>query len=101
MAVTTAVEDLFKSFYELFASIFNTIYNVLHAFVATIVNFFVGILNLVRDVLSGVVDIAGGLGKFVAGNIVLIGIVAAGGYLFVRYQAQQGKPVKAQVKKTN
>ena len=35
------------------------------------------------------------------GNIVLIGIVATGGYLFVRYQAQQGKPIKAQAKKTN
>lgn len=117
----SAFEDLFKSIYELFASIIGTVASVVNAFINTILGFFSGIVNLVGDVLQGAVNLVGGIGKFVTGkhcpvsaddrprvqandlsktpgNIVVIGIIAAGGYLYVR--SQQGKPV-VPAKKTN
>merc|ERR1712000_330927 len=55
-------------------------------FVASI--FVSGIFTLVADMLSGVVDIAGGIGKFVFGNIVVIVLVGAGVFAYMRYTAQ-------------
>ncbi|KAH0420317.1 hypothetical protein CcaCcLH18_14071 [Colletotrichum camelliae] len=124
MSFTKAFEDLFKSFYELIASIFSTFYHVLQVFLNAIISFFTGIVNLTADVFSGVVDVVGGVGKFVlgkipadrrgavkhpappvymrpklirpffTGNIVIIGIIAAGGYAYVRYTTH-GRQVAA------
>ncbi|ROV93959.1 hypothetical protein VSDG_06238 [Cytospora chrysosperma] len=94
----SAFEDFFKSIYELFASIIGTLASVVNAFIHTILGFFSGIINLLSDVLKGAVDLAGGVGKFITSNIVIIGVVAAGGYLYIR--TQQGKPV-VPAKKTN
>lgn len=117
-----AFEDFFKSIYELFASVIGTLASLVNTFISTVLGFFSGILNLFSDVFKGAVDLVGGVGKFVTGksgctfshggprpsqrltplnttgNIVVIGVIAAGGYLYVR--SQQGKPV-VPVKKTN
>ena len=112
MAITTAIEDLFKSFYELIATVFSTFYHVLQTFLNAIISFFTGIVNMVADIFSGAVDIVGGVGKFllgkdffhhqrlvatpltITGNIVIIGVIAAGGYAYLRYTAQ-GRQVAA------
>ncbi|KAK1849503.1 hypothetical protein CCHR01_07874 [Colletotrichum chrysophilum] len=94
MSFTKAFEDLFKSFYELIASIFSTFYHILQAFLNAIINFFTGIVNLTADVFSGVVDVVGGVGKFVLGNIVIIGIIVGGGYAYTRYTTH-GRQVAA------
>lgn len=88
MAITNAIEDLFASIYELFATVFSTIYNILQTFVNAIISFFSGIVNMFGDILSGAVDIVGGVGKFLLGNIVIIGLLAAGAYIYVQYTAQ-------------
>lgn len=120
-----AFEDFFKSIYELFASILGTFASLINTVISTILNFFSGIVNLFADVFKGVVDVVGGVGKFVlgksgslprwssfqfdtsgayrrfnnnAGNIVVIGVAAAGFYIYTRQQ--QGKPV-VPAKKTN
>lgn len=118
----SAVEDLFKSFYEMIAAVVGTIVHLGQTFVMAIVNFFTSIVRLVTDVLSGVVDVAGGVGKFIAGkyisaahslanasahnhcdlgNIVILGIVAAGGFLYIRAQQQGRRPAAATTKTTN
>ncbi|TDZ20740.1 hypothetical protein Cob_v006336 [Colletotrichum orbiculare MAFF 240422] len=94
IAFAKAFEDLFKSFYELIASIFSTFYHILQTFFQAIIGFFTGIVNLTADVFSGVIDVVGGVGRFVLGNIVIIGIIAAAGYAYVRYTAQ-GRQVAA------
>jgi phage-related protein len=66
MAITSAVGDLFASIYELFASLFNTIYTIIHSVLSAILGFIQGFFNLITDVLSGLVDVTGGVGKFVA-----------------------------------
>ena len=113
----SAFEDLFKSLYELLAAIISTIVNIFQSIISVIIGFFTSIVNLFGDVLGGLVDVAGGVGKFVAsklpilrskvyhrswliypGNIIILGIVAAGIFVFLR--VQQGRPV-IPAKKTN
>lgn len=116
-----AFEDLFKSIYELFASIIGAFAHAIQAVVNTILNFFSGIINLFTDVFKGVVDVVGGVGSFVLsksivdatrlatiepekltreqiGNVVVIGVLAAGYVIYTRQQ--QGKPI-IPAKKTN
>jgi hypothetical protein len=69
MAVTSAISDLFASFYELFASILGAAYSIVHTVIMAVVNFVTGILTLVGDVLSGFVEMAGGVGKFLASKL--------------------------------
>ncbi|KAH7367405.1 hypothetical protein B0T11DRAFT_275234 [Plectosphaerella cucumerina] len=98
MSIINAVEDLFKSFYELIASIVSTIYNLILTFVNAIVSFFSGIVNVIVDIFSGAVEIVGGTAKFLLGNFVIVGLVAAGGYAYFRY-TEQGRRVAANAQK--
>jgi len=99
MAITSAISDFVASIFELFSSVFNTAYALVHSIVTAAVNFVSGIFTLVADMLSGVVDIAGGIGKFVFGNIVVIALVGAGVFAYMRYTAQGQR--LATGKKTN
>jgi hypothetical protein len=66
MAITSAIGDLFKSFYELFASILNAAYTVIHSVFLAVYNFIAGIFTLAGNLLGGLVDVTGSVGKFVA-----------------------------------
>ena len=100
MAITTAISDLFASFYELFASIIGTMYSMVHALFSAVVNFVTGIFTLIADVLGGFVEMAGGIGKFLASNVAILAVGVIGAVLFVRYTAQGQKVVQG-AKKTN
>jgi len=89
MAITTAVNDLFKSVYEVFASVVAAVTNAFTAAFNLAANLVTSFMSLIRDVVLGLVDIFEGLGKFLIGNILLVGLVAAGGFAYVRYQQQQ------------
>ena len=69
MAVTTAVEDLFKSVYELFASVVGTVVTLVQTFLNAILSFFSGFVNMIAQIFSGVVDVVGGVGKFIFGTL--------------------------------
>ncbi|KAF5024187.1 hypothetical protein F66182_3701 [Fusarium sp. NRRL 66182] len=92
MAITSAINDLFSSIYELLASIFNTVYSVIHSILSAILGFVQGLFNLIGDVLSGLVDVTGGVGKFVASNAAILAVGALGAFAYVRYTAQ-GKSI--------
>ncbi|WYZ35117.1 hypothetical protein EsH8_I_001393 [Colletotrichum jinshuiense] len=94
MSLTKAIQDLFNSFYELIASIFSAFYHVLQTVLNAIIGFFTGVVNLITDVFAGAVDVVGGVGKFVLSNIVIISIIAGGGYAYTRYTAH-GRQVAA------
>ncbi|KAK5995291.1 hypothetical protein PT974_03692 [Cladobotryum mycophilum] len=99
MAVTTAISDFFHSIYEVIASLLGAVYSLLNNTINAIVNFLTGILTLVREVFGGLIDIAGGVGKFLAGNAVLLSIVAVGAVAYSRYSTH-GR-VTSSRKKTN
>ncbi|KAF4943433.1 hypothetical protein FGADI_13422 [Fusarium gaditjirri] len=88
MAITTAISDLFSSIYELLASVFNTFYSVIHSILSAILGFVQGFFNLIGDVVSGLVEVTGGVGKFVASNAAILAIGALGAFAYVRYTAQ-------------
>jgi len=102
MTITAAINDLFRSFYELFSFILGTAYNTVHSIVFAFVSLFTGFVGLIGDVLSGTVGVVNGVSKFVVGNAVVIAVVAAAGFAYVRY-TQQGKQVASSVagKKVN
>ncbi|KAK5659612.1 hypothetical protein OQA88_816 [Cercophora sp. LCS_1] len=103
MAITTAITDLFSSVYELFASLIGAAYTIVHSFVAGIASLFAGFFAFIADIFQGVFDIVGGVGKFVTGNIVILGIIGAGvyGYLHFTRQGQLQGQRSTAVKKTN
>jgi phage-related protein len=92
MAITSAINDLFASIYELLASVFNTVYTIIHSIFSAVLGFVQGFFNLIGDVVSGLVDVTGGVGKFVASNAAILAVGALGAFAYVRYTAQ-GKQV--------
>ncbi|KAL2170725.1 hypothetical protein VTG60DRAFT_4473 [Thermothelomyces hinnuleus] len=96
MAVTNAMTDLVKSVGELLSSVSDAAYAIVHSFVSGIVNLFAGLYAFLGDLGKGVVDLAGGVGKFVAGNAVIIAVLAAAVFAYIRFvrtpQAQGRKP---------
>lgn len=68
MAITTAVSDLFGSFYELISSVLGAAYAIVSSLVNAVVGFVAGIFSLAGDIASGAADIAGGVGKFALGT---------------------------------
>lgn len=117
MAITTAISDFFASILELFSSVFNGAYALVHSIFTAAFNFVSGIFTLITDLLSGVIDVGEGIGKFVfgkspesymcceadangwTGNVVIIALVGAGVFAYMRYTAQGQK--LATGKKTN
>ncbi|KAK1756480.1 hypothetical protein QBC47DRAFT_380034 [Echria macrotheca] len=88
MAVTTAVTDLFASFYELFASIVNAAWTIVHSFIMGIAGLFTGVFTFFADIFKGLFDVVGGVGKFVTGNFVILGVIAAGAFAYFRFTEQ-------------
>lgn len=88
MTLSGAVTNLFASLYELANSVVHAVWAVISTAVMTVVNLFTGALAFVGSVFQGMVDVAGGLGKFVTGNIVTLALIAAAGYAYIRFTAQ-------------
>lgn len=111
MAITSAISDLFSSFYELIASVLNAAYTIVHSIFLAVYNFVAGIFQLSGNVVEGLANVVGGVGKFImgmfsllsvkfdtlltnTGNIVLLSIGALAAFAFFRYTAQ-GRQVAA------
>lgn len=97
--LVSAVGDLFKGVYNLLASFFITLFQIVQTFVLAIVHFFTGIVNLFVELVTGLVEVAGGIVNFVLGNIVILGIISAVGYVYV--QNSKGRTVTVGGKKVN
>lgn len=95
MAFSNAISDLVRSIYEAIGGIFHLVYSFFHGILAFIAGVFAAAFNFVSDTVQGLVSIAGGVGKFVAGNFLVIGVLAAAGYFYVQQQQQQRKTIKA------
>jgi hypothetical protein len=114
-----AIGNFFNSIFELFFSFFQTAYDLVATIISSIFSFIGSILNVFVEFFKGIVDVVGGLGKFVlgkffvlsdqinfetktvAGNAAIIMLVAAGAYGYLYYQRRQGNTVQVQGKKLN
>ncbi|CCE30152.1 uncharacterized protein CPUR_04000 [Claviceps purpurea 20.1] len=87
MSLSSALSGIFTSLHNLFSSILATILalaqNILHALQSCLS----GLVHLVRGVLTQVVRVTGGAGKFIASNIVAL---AVGGVLVMVYLKYAG-----------
>ncbi|KAK4150868.1 hypothetical protein C8A00DRAFT_17659 [Chaetomidium leptoderma] len=88
MAVTNAVTDLAQSVAELLSSVVNAAYAIVHSFVSGIVGLLAGFFAFFGDLGKGVLDLAGGVGKFVTGNAVILAVIGAAIYAYMRFVQQ-------------
>ncbi|OQD68858.1 hypothetical protein PENDEC_c030G02788 [Penicillium decumbens] len=100
-SLITSLKDLLAAIFEVifstFKSAFNGVYGILHAFLS----FFAGIVEVALRTVKGTLEAAGGVGKFIASNLLVITLIAVGAYGYLNYQRRQGRPVKVGDKKLN
>lgn len=99
MSFTDAIADFLRSIYETIAATFGLIFRVIHGAFATVVNFVEACLSFVVDVVHNAVAFVGGVGKFVAGNFVILAILAVGAYFYFQANPQQKAKVQSSGKK--
>jgi len=101
MAVTSAFSNFFSAIGELIASFFHTLSSLITTIISTITGLFTGVVNLVMSTVGNVLEVFGETGKFLFGNAFLFLIIGLGAFAYLKYQAQQGKPVIVGDKKIN
>ncbi|KAF1814948.1 hypothetical protein P152DRAFT_455992 [Eremomyces bilateralis CBS 781.70] len=107
-SILTSISDLIASIFKVVGSIFSQALHAVEGVSSMVVHFFTGLLSMVQDVFVGLAKAVGGVGNFVIGmtplellcrkltriepgNVVVLSIIAAGGYLFLQYQQGQGQ----------
>ena len=68
MAITSAISDLFMSFYELASSVLGAAYAIVYSIFMAVFNFVNGILTLSGNILSSFINVTEDVAKFVAGK---------------------------------
>ncbi|KAJ5955574.1 hypothetical protein N7501_009853 [Penicillium viridicatum] len=100
-SIITSIKDLITSIFEvIFSVVKNTLdtgYQLLQAFV----DFFADIPKMLEHTVKGSFEAVGGVGTFIASNIVVIAMIALGSYGYLVYIRREGRPVQAGTKKLN
>ncbi|CEJ62327.1 hypothetical protein PMG11_10829 [Penicillium brasilianum] len=100
-SIVTSIKDLIASVFEVVFSVFNGAINLVTGLITGLVNSVIGIVKMALHTVGSTLEAAGGVGKFIASNIVIIALIAAGAYGYLQYQSRQGRPVRAGNKKLN
>ncbi|OCL03357.1 hypothetical protein AOQ84DRAFT_347823 [Glonium stellatum] len=100
-SIFQSLSDLVVSIFEVIGSIFKTVFDLFYNSFAMVGHLFAGIINMILEFFKGVVELAGGIGKFLFGNILVIGVLVAAFFGFLEYQRRQGRTVKVGDKKLN
>ncbi|KAB8078498.1 hypothetical protein BDV29DRAFT_166083, partial [Aspergillus leporis] len=99
LSVITSFNDPITSVFGVIFSVFTSVIDMLYGLLVAFINFFAGIPRMVLHMVKGISEALGGLGEFIAGNIIVIAIIAGGAYGYLEYQRRQGYPVKVGNKK--
>jgi len=100
-SIFQSLSDLVVSIFEVVSSIFKTVFDLFYNAIAMVGHLFAGILNMALEFFRGIIELAGGIGKFLLGNILVIGVLVAAFFGFTEYQRRQGRTVKVGDKKLN
>jgi len=100
-SVIASVKDLITSMFEVTFSVFTSAFDAIYGLLLVFINFFAGIFTTVLHMAKSILEGVGGVGKFIASNIVVIAIIACGGYGYLEYQRRQGRPVDIGGKRLN
>jgi phage-related protein len=88
--------DLITSGFEVIFSVFKGVFDLIHDILVAFINFFAGIPTMLLHLVKGTSEALGGLGKFIASNIVVIALIAGGAYV---YRHRHGHLVNVEHKK--
>ncbi|KAJ5202077.1 uncharacterized protein N7498_006740 [Penicillium cinerascens] len=100
-SLITSLKDLVASIFEVIFSTFKGAFDAVYGILLAFVNFLVGIASMALHTVKGTLEAAGGVGKFIASNILVIAVIAIGAYGYLDYQRRQGRSVKVGDKKLN
>ncbi|KAI4956764.1 hypothetical protein J4E86_005235 [Alternaria arbusti] len=100
-SIVNALSDLVSSMVELVWSFITTAGALVQKTAQFALNFVLEMIDLVVNFFRGLVDLAGGIVSFVLGNVLMLGVVAAAVFGFLKYQRSQGKQVTVGNKKLN
>ncbi|EPS31727.1 hypothetical protein POX_d06080 [Penicillium oxalicum] len=100
-SIIGSVKDLIASVFEVIFSVFRGAFDLFSDLITALVHTITGFFQMVLSTIGNVFEAAGGVGKFVASNIVVIALIAAGIFGYLQYQARQGRTVKVGDKKLN
>jgi len=84
-----------NAIFHTFTALIGSVVAVLRSFVDAILGVFQGFFHLIGSSLSGLVHTFEGLSKFLISNIVVVGALLTGAFLYSVYQKRNGKPVTA------
>jgi len=99
--VISAFGDFFKSIYELVAAFVMSFYNLIQSLLSAVGTFFAEIFHLVSSAINGAFSVVGETGNFLISNLLVIALVGAGVFGYLRYQKNRGQPVVVGGKKLN
>ncbi|EAT91055.2 hypothetical protein SNOG_01406 [Parastagonospora nodorum SN15] len=101
-SIVSALSDLVSSMVEVVWSFFTTALHLVENTAQFAAKFATEIVELVINFFKGLVDLAGGIVSFlVAGNVIMLAVLAAAFFGFLQYQRSQGRPVQVGNKKLN
>ncbi|KAJ5808040.1 hypothetical protein N7474_009309 [Penicillium riverlandense] len=101
-SVITSVKDLVTSVFEVIFSVFKSAFDAIYGLLAAVFDLFVGTIRMALRGVGNTLEAAGGIGKFIASNIVVVAIIAGCVYYgYLQYQGRRGRPAKVGTRKQN
>ncbi|KAM3079477.1 hypothetical protein ACMFMG_005902 [Clarireedia jacksonii] len=101
-SIIESLGNLVSAIIHTITALIGSVVAVLRSFVGAILGLFQEFFHLIGSTLRGVVHTFEGVSKFLISNIVVVGALLVGAFLYSVYQQRNGKPVTtAPAKKTS
>ncbi|KAJ5129321.1 uncharacterized protein N7515_005360 [Penicillium bovifimosum] len=98
-SIITSIKDLITSVFEVIFSVFKSAIDTVSSLLYAVFDFFAGIPIMIGHMVKGSLEAAGGVGSFVAGNIVIISLVVLGSFGYMAYVRGDKRPASTASKK--
>ncbi|KAF4764377.1 hypothetical protein N7455_010240 [Penicillium solitum] len=100
-SIITSIKDLITSIFEVIFSVVKSTLDTGYQLLLAFVDFFAGIPKMLEHTVKGSLEAVGGVGTFIASNIVVIAIIALCSYGYLVYLRREGRPVQVGTKRLN
>ncbi|KAJ5603425.1 hypothetical protein N7537_006381 [Penicillium hordei] len=100
-SIITSINDLITSIFEVVFSVVKNTFDTGYQLLLALVDFFADIPKMLEHTVKGSFEAVGGVGTFIASNIVVIAMIALGSYGYLVYIRRGGRPVQDGTKKLN
>ncbi|KAJ5549867.1 hypothetical protein N7535_002190 [Penicillium sp. DV-2018c] len=98
-SIITSIKDLITSVFEVVFSVFKSAIDTVSSLLYAFFDFFAGIPIMIGHMVKGSLEAAGGVGSFIAGNIVVISLIALGSFGYLAYLRRDGHSANIASKK--